>query len=521
MITMLTLCFFSYDFYFVFILLLFGFLVLMYSGSGLTYREVFCIDYFSFIMLLLSLLVFFCSVLSVFYDKLSFYFWSYINTLLPLLFFSLFFLFSCIDLFFFYVFFEITIIPTFVIIIGWGYRINRLQASLYIVFYMLLSSYPFLFSFISFFILGVSYRMLISFYGVIFSSIGFIWWLLFFVVFFVRLPVFLIHLWLPKAHVDAPLLGSMILAGVLLKIGGFGLLKVRLIFFHVFICFSFFFGCFSLIGSIYCSIICLRQFDLKSLVAYSSIVHIGPVIACFFFLSYYRVLGSFLLIFSHGLCSCGLFFLLNIFSRIYYRRRLFCLRGSILYLPILSYLWACLSLSNMGCPPTFNFFSELFTIFSCILYRNFIFFIFFFIILLVGFYCISLLVSVFHGRASSIFIGGDFLKVVDLLSSLLLLAFIFFFILFSYIFLCQFSFKNNSLWYFSVFDKVYFIFLLYFCIALFFAFLFCFYFIQWVFIRDYIRRLFQFLFSIALTIRPSIYSIYCFYFINLFYCYFL
>jgi NADH-ubiquinone oxidoreductase chain 4 len=97
--------------------------------------------------------------------------------------------------------------------------------------------------------------------------------------FLVKIPIFLVHLWLPKAHVEAPVAGSIILAGVLLKLGGYGLLRVYSFIILRGVINNFVWVAISLVGGVLVSLICLRQIDLKALIAYSSVAHIGIVLA--------------------------------------------------------------------------------------------------------------------------------------------------------------------------------------------------------------------------------------------------
>nr|URX53689.1 NADH dehydrogenase subunit 4 [Bifiditermes nr. madagascariensis] len=268
---------------------------------------------------------------------------------------ALFCTFGSINLFSFYLFFESSLIPTIFIILGWGYQPERLQAGIYLLFYTLLASLPML--------VGIFYvyDSLSSTNFLVLSGSGFLSGFFYFCMIFaflVKMPMFLVHLWLPKAHVEAPVSGSMILAGVLLKLGGYGLLRVMPLLVNFF-SFGFIWISVSLVGGVLVSLICMRQTDLKSLIAYSSVAHMGIVIGGIMTMNYWGYCGSFTLMIAHGLCSSGLFCLANISYERLGSRSLLVGRGMLSLMPSMSFWWFMLSACNMAAPPSLNLLGEL------------------------------------------------------------------------------------------------------------------------------------------------------------------
>jgi len=278
----------------------------------------------------------------------------------------------------FYFFFETSLIPTLLIIMGWGYQPERLQAGLYLIVYTLVASLPLLVSlFYLNYIIG-SIRMFIDLLNLIITNkvTRIILIILIVLAFIVKLPIYLVHLWLPKAHVEAPVAGSIILAGVLLKLGGYGICRIliknllgNLLVSRIFISLS-------LIGIIFVGLICCRLNDIKALVAYSSVAHIGLVLCGLLTGFFYGLQGAFIIIIRHGLSSSGLFCIVNIYYERTGSRSIYVNKGLLLIFPIFSLILFLLCASNISAPPTINLMSEIYLILRVLYFDYFIMIVF-------------------------------------------------------------------------------------------------------------------------------------------------
>nr|YP_009512615.1 NADH dehydrogenase subunit 4 [Gordonella aff. paravillosa ZS-2018]AXJ93184.1 NADH dehydrogenase subunit 4 [Gordonella aff. paravillosa ZS-2018] len=274
--------------------------------------------------------------------------------------------FSATDYLLFYISFESSLVPTLILILGWGYQPERLQAGVYMLFYTLFASLPLLVSLISLYMssgtltLGLVYEV---------SGDGFvptIWYLVTVFAFIVKLPMFLVHLWLPKAHVEAPVAGSMILAGVLLKLGGYGLIRVLPLFGEANKSLSWLWVSISLVGGVIVSLMCLRQVDIKALIAYSSVAHMGLVLSGLVVFGWWGLNGAVVVMIGHGLCSSGLFCLANMVYERVGSRSLLISKGLMNFMPSMALWWFLLSAGNMAAPPTLNLLGEIGLIISVV-----------------------------------------------------------------------------------------------------------------------------------------------------------
>lgn len=276
----------------------------------------------------------------------------------------------------FYFFFEASLIPTLLIILGWGYQPERLQARIYIMIYTVLASLPLLLAIL--FTTQCSSASMICIQS-IFRNLGQNLWIesIFFLVvilaFLVKLPIFSVHLWLPKAHVEAPVAGSMVLAAILLKLGGYGIIRIFQFFRPAVTYRTTCIISLGLWGGMLTSIICFRQIDFKALIAYSSVGHISLILAGAVSNTNWGINGALVLIISHGFCSSALFALANYTYEKSHTRSLLLAKGLLLLSPILALWWFMFSVLNMAGPPSINLLGEI-IIFPALLFNSVYFF---------------------------------------------------------------------------------------------------------------------------------------------------
>nr|UFK32242.1 NADH dehydrogenase subunit 4 [Eurhadina acapitata] len=372
----MSLCFFYnyswnlFQFFIVFIMLM----ILNYSKfsffSFISYN--YGLDYYSYGLIILSLLIISLMIIAsnkiTNFSKPMFLFVTLVLCLCLIL------VFCSLNILVMYIFFEFSLIPLLMLIYIWGYQPERLVSGLYLFFYTLFASLPFLLIVIYMMINSMTLYFDMEYY----IPYSFMIHMFIIFAFVVKLPMFMVHFWLPKAHVQAPVSGSMILAGLLLKIGGYGLIRFMILFELTFFCYGYIWFSLSIVGCVLVSIICLTQGDVKCLIAYSSVAHMSMCFIGLLTMMKWGLLGSFLMMISHGLCSSGLFCLANFSYERFLSRSFFLNKGLINLMPSMSMFWFIFCCCNMSCPPSMNFFSEIFIINSMIFYwsNSFIFFLF-------------------------------------------------------------------------------------------------------------------------------------------------
>lgn len=267
--------------------------------------------------------------------------------------------FLALNLAVFYVFFEAVLIPMYLVIGVGGSRERKIHAGYMFFFYTLCSSLLFLLGILYIYsIVGsLDYHYLFAYN---FSKEDqLLLWLCFFLSFASKIPMYPFHIWLPEAHVEAPTVGSVILAGVLLKLGVYGMIRFSLTLFpYASLYFSPLVYLLSTIGIIYASLTAIRQTDLKRIIAYSSVAHMNLVTLGIFSFNVLGMEGAILQSLSHGFVAGGMFFLIGILYDRYHSRFLHYYGGLVHMMPIYAILLLIFTLANIALPGTSSFVGE-------------------------------------------------------------------------------------------------------------------------------------------------------------------
>jgi NADH-quinone oxidoreductase subunit M len=276
--------------------------------------------------------------------------------------------FCALDMILFYLFFEGGLIPMFIIIGVWGGR-NRVYAAFKFFLYTLLGSVMMLVAIIAIYLYsgtalpdGPTMDIEALHTIAIPANMQFWLWLAFFASFAVKMPMWPVHTWLPDAHVQAPTAGSVILAGVLLKMGGYGFLRFSLpmfpeasVFFAPLV-----FGL-SVIAIVYTSLVAFRQTDIKKLIAYSSVAHMGFVTMGIFTFNEQGVQGAIFQMLSHGVISGALFLCVGVIYDRTHTREIAAYGGLVNRMPLYAMVFMLFTMGNVGLPGTSGFVGELLT----------------------------------------------------------------------------------------------------------------------------------------------------------------
>nr|YP_010574777.1 NADH dehydrogenase subunit 4 [Hippopus porcellanus]UZM09096.1 NADH dehydrogenase subunit 4 [Hippopus porcellanus] len=268
--------------------------------------------------------------------------------------------FLCADLFMFFFMFEASLVPMFAMIVGWGYQPERVQAAISMLLYTSVGSLP-LFLFISHVakFMGTDKMALLKLSGLQ-GLMDWFMWTCALMAFLIKMPMFGLHGWLPKAHVEAPVTGSVILAGVMLKFGGYGMMRFM---------WAFKWCCLSPLsdllliaavwGGFVSACLCAVQADVKSLIAYSSVSHMSVVLAGVLSCTGLGWSAALALMMSHGLSSPILFSAANYSYDVYQSRSVVLSKGLLKMQPLLTLVWLLGFVVSAPVPPSCGFFAEL------------------------------------------------------------------------------------------------------------------------------------------------------------------
>lgn len=256
----------------------------------------------------------------------------------------------------FFITFELTLIPITLLVLGWGYQPERLSAAYSLLLYTIVASLPLLIS-----VVILIKHGLLNTLNTIFADQGSycpnVLTIIILISFLVKFPIYIVHLWLPKAHVEAPVGGSIILAAILLKIGGVGMVIFYKLFFSSLVKTIM---CVRLGGGVIVSILCISLTDSKTLIAYSSVAHMRLAIRALISGSQAGTNSGLFLIVAHGFASSLIF--LGAFQayKLFNTRNMLLIRALTSYFPRFSLIWFLACAGNMGAPPSFNLLAEIF-----------------------------------------------------------------------------------------------------------------------------------------------------------------
>lgn len=327
--------------------------------------------------------------------------------------------FTTTNIFLLYFFYECSLLPILYIIIKWGSYPERSLSAIILLIYTSVFTFPFISVMFIFYKLNGSFLLTLPFLSLL-SPIGLLASLVIFCTFAVKLPIYGLHFWLPMAHVEAPTFGSIILAGVLLKLGGIGLLrtvvlldvsllsKILLAYFIIFL--------------VYVTVVCLFQSDFKRLVAYSSVSHMIAVPLLLLSNNLMAVKSILIVILFHGLSSPILFILVGVVYNIFSTRQLILIRGLLLTSPLISLIIVLAFFFTLSAPPFPSFVSEVYFLIASMSLSSYLIYVFFLFTFLSLAYNLNWLSAiVFSGSSTSVIsITLTYRRFIPMLTSFLL-----------------------------------------------------------------------------------------------------
>lgn len=267
--------------------------------------------------------------------------------------------FSVLDLLLFYVFFESILIPMYLLIGVWGSRTRKIRASYMFFFYTLGGSVLLLLSIMAIYaeVGTTDYQVLLLHEFSPFRQK--VLWLAFFISFASKVPMVPFHIWLPEAHVEAPTTGSVVLAGILLKLGTYGFIRFSIpLFPYATLYFTPFLYTLATIGVVYTSLTAIRQTDLKRVIAYASVAHMNMILLGLFSLNIQGVEGSIFQMISHGIVSSALFLCVGVIYDRHHTRLIKYYSGLAHIMPLFIPIFLMFMFANAALPGTCNFIGE-------------------------------------------------------------------------------------------------------------------------------------------------------------------